>query len=470
MGLIGYNRMRFLCECLRDLDAGFRLYGGRLFVVESKMPHVLQQLSKEFRIEKITWDQDCEALYHPRDDAVKETCETLGIAWIERLGHTLWNPEDILEANGEEPPLTQAAFLQVATSLGHPDRPRGKVDLSDVSFLKSDGVSDGLKKELKLFDGVPDPADFGFRATRPHETPYWMGGECRGLDLLSRRLEQEARAFQDGICRVTQTRPNILAPATSLSPYLRFGCVSVRRMYWEIQDLYEEVRGGASTAHVHLIDQLIWREFFYVMSARNPHYDKMEENPICLNIRWDDDPVALACWEEGMTGYPLIDAFMRQLKEEGWIHHLGRNLVAQFLTRGAMWLSWVPGLRHFLRYQLDADWSVCSGNWMWISSSAFEKVLDCSHCLSPVTFGKRLEPSGEFVRRYVPELQNFPTEWIYQPWQAPESVQEKSGCVIGKDYPLPIVDYAQASQRCRYVSVFQKNVIMNLSFYLRIPE
>ncbi|CAG0908248.1 unnamed protein product [Cyprideis torosa] len=87
---------------------------------------------------------------------------------------------------------------------------------------------------------------------------------------------------------------------------------------------------------------------------------------------------------------------------------------------------------------------------MWISSSAFEKVLDCSHCLSPVTFGKRLEPSGEFVRRYVPELQNFPTEWIYQPWQAPESVQEKSGCVIGKDYPLPIVDYSQASQRCRY--------------------
>ncbi len=128
--------------------------------------------------------------------------------------------------------------------------------------------------------------------------------------------------------------------------------------------------------------QLVWREFFYTMSVNNPYYGEMERNELCLNVPWyphEDRPEWYA-FAEARTGYPFIDAGMRQLYKEGWIHHVVRNAISCFLTRGDLWINWEPGLRLFLKYQLDADWSVCAGNWMWISSSAFEDVSGHVYC------------------------------------------------------------------------------------------
>ena len=141
----------------------------------------------------------------------------------------------------------------------------------------------------------------------------------------------------------------------------------------------------------------------------------------------------------GRTGYPFIDAGIKQLYTEGWIHHIVRNALACFLTRGDLWLNWEEGLNMFLKYLLDADWSVCAGNWMWVSSSAFEQVFNCSSCLDPGTYGRRSDPWGEYVKKYIPELASYPVEFIYEPWKAPRAVQEKAGCVVGKDYPERIV-------------------------------
>lgn len=118
---------------------------------------------------------------------------------------------------------------------------------------------------------------------------------------------------------------------------------------------------------------------------------------------------------------------------------------SRFLTRSGLWLSWEIGLEHFLKYLLDADWSVCAGNWMWVSSSAFEKLLDSTKC-SIVPFGQRLDPDGCYIKRYVPELCNLPKKYIHQPWMTPIEVQEKCECIIGQDYPTPIIDLTQASQ------------------------
>lgn len=117
----------------------------------------------------------------------------------------------------------------------------------------------------------------------------------------------------------------------------------------------------------------------------------------------------------------------------------------RFLTRTGMWLSWEIGLQHFLKHLLDADWSVCAGNWMWVSSSAFEKLLDSSKC-SIVPLAQRLDPYGDYVKRYVPELRNLPNKFIHQPWLTPVDVQVKHECIIGQHYPEPIIDLAQASQ------------------------
>lgn len=117
----------------------------------------------------------------------------------------------------------------------------------------------------------------------------------------------------------------------------------------------------------------------------------------------------------------------------------------RFLTRTGLWLSWEIGLQHFLKHLLDADWSVCAGNWMWVSSSAFEKLLDSSKC-SIIPLAERLDPDGDYVKRYVPELRNLPTKFVHQPWTAPAEVQEKHECVVGRHYPEPIIDLAQALQ------------------------
>lgn len=115
-----------------------------------------------------------------------------------------------------------------------------------------------------------------------------------------------------------------------------------------------------------------------------------------------------------------------------------------FLTRSGLWASWEIGNQHFMKYLLDADWSVCAGNWMWVSSSAFESLLDSSDC-SIIAVGQRLDPNGKYVRRYVPELKDYPTKFIQQPWTASLKIQEESYCIIGENYPFPIIDLDQAS-------------------------
>ncbi|CAG9133431.1 unnamed protein product [Plutella xylostella] len=147
---------------------------------------------------------------------------------------------------------------------------------------------------------------------------------------------------------------------------------------------------------------------------------------------------AARCGCPGSTGCTTSSSTCWTLIESG-------NTVASFLTRGTLWLSWEHGLHHFLKYLLDADWSVCAGNWMWVSSSAFEALLDSGECADPVRLGQRLDPSGEYVRRYVPELSQMPRNYVYEPWKAPLEVQERANCVIGRDYPAPIVNHLAAA-------------------------
>ncbi|XP_054717384.1 cryptochrome-1-like [Uloborus diversus] len=218
------------------------------------------------------------------------------------------------------------------------------------------------------------------------------------------------------------------------------------KFYWSLRDLDKTVEPDEFVRD-GLVGQLIWREYFYTMCMNNPNFHKMLGNPICLNIDWIQDDEMLEAWTKGRTGFPLIDAAMRQLLQEGWIHHVARNSVACFLTRGDLWISWEEGLKVFLKYLVDADLPVCAGNWMWVSSSAFEVVLQSSLCISPTSYLRRFEPSGQYIKKYVKELSNMPGEYLFEPWLAPLEVQKSAGCILGKDYPLPIVEHQAASEK-----------------------
>lgn len=230
---------------------------------------------------------------------------------------------------------------------------------------------------------------------------------------------------------------------TGLSPYLRFGCLSSRLFYHQLSDLYWKVKKSRPPQSLH--GQLLWRDFFYAAATNNPNFDRMENNNICVQIPWDRNASALAKWAEGRTGFPWIDAIQTQLREEGWIHPVARHATVCFLTRGALWLSWEEGMRVFDEIMLDADWSVNAGMWMWMSCSSFFQSIFHLYC--PVNFGRKVDPTGDYIRKYLPVLKNFPNQFIHEPWKAPLIAQQKAKCVIGKDYPLPMIDHIQAAKR-----------------------
>lgn len=163
-------------------------------------------------------------------------------------------------------------------------------------------------------------------------------------------------------------------------------------------------------------------------------------------------------------GFPWIDAIMRQLKQEGWIHHLARHSVACFLTRGDLFISWERGAEVFEEYLIDHDSALNIGNWLWLRFD-YLKLLNISasayfttyfRVYSPIVFGKQYDKEGKYIKKvrnpdlhniqYVPELKNMPVKYIFEPWTAPKAVQEQSGCIIGKNYPKPIVDHAVVSK------------------------
>jgi len=192
-----------------------------------------------------------------------------------------------------------------------------------------------------------------------------------------------------------------------------------------------------------LYDQLFWREFFYVLANTNPNFDRMRNNPVCVQIPWSTDTIALKKWTDGQTGYPLIDAILTQMKIEGWIHEKAKHAVICFLTYGGLWLSWEEGMKIFDKYLLDAEYSVNVGTWIWLSaSSCFQQI----NYYCPVNFGRSIDPNGDYIRRYLPILKNFPNKFIHAPWTASKMVQKKAKCLIGKQYPMPIIDYKQASK------------------------
>ncbi|XP_067947686.1 cryptochrome-1-like [Watersipora subatra] len=453
-----FHRMRFLHESLECLDAQFQSFGGRLYTFQGGTTRTLENICEEWGVTRLTYQEEPEAIWKERDDNVKHLCEKLGVERIAKTGHTLWNPHDIIECNGGTPPLTYDIFTHVTKLMGLPNKP-----LEIPDFTNRLVVAQDFESKFKL----PEYGSLGFReeAKAPdNRFNKWKGGEDEALKLMHLRLKVEEVAFSSGYILPNQYLPELCAPPRSLSAHLKFGCLSVKRFYWEIQQAYVKVVGRESNGvELGVVAQLIWREFFYTMSAQNLKYGQIEGNRICLPIPWYTNAEFEERVEMGRTGYPFVDAIMNQLRLEGWIHHVGRHMVASYLTRGDLWLSWEVGVKIFEKYLLDYDWSICAGNWMWVSSSAFEKALDCPKCFDPVKYGQRMDPNGDYVRRYVPALKKYPLKYLFQPWLAPAKVQQDAGCIVGKDYPARMNDHKVSARECNsHMDQIRKSMVDQL--------
>nr|VAX58685.1 cryptochrome circadian regulator 1bb [Squalius pyrenaicus] len=435
---LGVNSWRFLLQCLEDLDASLRKLNSRLFVIRGQPANIFPRLFKEWKVSRLTFECDSEPFGKERDAAIKKLASEAGVEVIVKISHTLYDLDRIIELNGGQPPLTFKRFQALASSMEPPEPPLDPPALGLMGNCVTP-VSDNHSEKY----GVPLLEELGFD-TEGLAPAVWPGGESEALRRMDRHLGPDSTAaWQENFERPKQNSSPLLASPLGLSPYLRLGYMSCRLFHCKLTQLYKKVKNNANPS-ISLYDKLLWREFFYTAATNNPRFDRAEGNPICIRIPWDRNPEALAKWAEARTGFPWIDAIMTQLRQEGWIHHLARHAVACFLTRGDLWISWEEGMKVFEELLLDADWSVNAGSWLCHSCSSFFQQF--FHCYCPVSFGRRPYPNGDYIRRYLPVLRGFPAKYIYDPWNAPESVQKAAKCIIGVHYPKPMVHHAEASR------------------------
>ncbi len=429
---VGLNRMRFLLESLQDLDRSLRALSSRLLVVRGKPVEVLPGLWRQWQINRLTFERDTEPYALTRDGQVHDLAQPAGVEVIVCTSHTLYDPDQLIKANRGRAPQTYQSFCKLVARLGPP-----------LETVASPASLPSLAEVTEAQYPIPSLSELGYPAQPEAEPSLYQGGEHEGLRRLASYLSDPARVASFS---KPDTDPTAFEPpaTTALGPYLKFGCISVRTFYTQLQAVYAQLKSHTQPP-VSLLGQLYWREFFYTLAYVTPNYDQMVGNPLCRQIAWDDNEPALRAWAEARTGYPWIDAAMTQLRREGWLHHLSRHAVACFLTRGDLWLSWEKGQAVFNQLLIDADWSINASNWMWLSASAFFHAYH--RVYSPITFAKGYDPEGHYIRHYLPVLKQFPKQYIYEPWKAPLAVQQQADCLIGQDYPRPIVAHIEAKER-----------------------
>ncbi|CAO2044998.1 unnamed protein product [Urochloa humidicola] len=431
----GVARVRFLLESLGDLDARLRRLGSRLLLLRARddVADAVCAALKDWNIGKLCFESDTEPYALARDKKVTDFAMASGIEVFTPVSHTLFDPAEIINKNGGRPPLTYQSFIAIA---GEPPEPV----LEEYSELPP--VGDTGEYELLP---VPMLEELGYGDISQEEIPPFRGGETEALRRMTESLQNK-----EWVAKFEKPKGDpsaFLKPATTvLSPYLKFGCLSSRYFYYCIQDVYRSVRNYTKPP-VSLTGQLLWRDFFYTVSFGTPNFDQMKGNKICKQIPWIENEKLFVAWRDGRTGYPWIDAIMIQLRKWGWMHHLARHSVACFLTRSDLFIHWEKGRDVFDRLLIDSDWAINNGNWLWLSCSSF--FYQYHRIYSPITFGKKYDPNGNYIRHFIPVLKDMPREYIYEPWTAPLNIQKKAKCIIGKDYPKPVVDHVTASKECK---------------------
>jgi deoxyribodipyrimidine photo-lyase len=416
---VGPKRVAFLLGGLRQLDEDLRTRGSRLIVRRGDPQDELAALLADSGADAIFAEEDFSPYARQRDAGVA------GSLPLHLVGGPIVHPPgSVLKADGT-PYTVFTPFSRRWKALPAPQ----------AGAL------------LPAPDRIPTPPEVGGLAiptepALPAAVPFPLG---------EREAQRRLRVFVEGedppIYRYAALRDHLDVKGTShLSPYLRFGMLSARQAVVTALDAIAKAPDAKARAGAEMwLNELIWREFYVHILYHFPDVLQQSFRANLRDIAWQNDEGAFAAWCQGRTGYPVVDAAMRQLAQTGWMHNRARMIVASFLVKDLL-TDWRWGERYFMQHLVDGDPAANNGGWQWTAGTGTD-AAPTFRVFNPTSQGVKHDPQGAYVRRWVQELARVPDRFIHEPWKMPPDVQRSAGCVIGQDYPAPIVDHAWARER-----------------------
>jgi deoxyribodipyrimidine photo-lyase len=395
------NRVAFLLEALRELDGSLRKAGARLYLRRGDPVKEAVAVARECGAEELHTSADWSDYAMRREERLRRACVKERIGFRTHPGTTIVAPGVVTPSGGDHFKVF-SPFHRAWEDV--PARPRATTPRK-------------LAVPTRLAAGRLPALDSLLRGElSPERTP---GGEGEGRKRM--------RAFlRDGLSDYADHHDDLPGDQTSsLSPYLRFGCISSL----ELLDEARSRRGGAAFAR-----QLCWRDFHHQVLAANPSLPNRDYRP--RGDRWSRSRRAFEAWREGCTGYPIVDAAMRQLQREGRMHNRARMIVASFLTKD-LYIDWRWGARHFWDLLSDGEIANNAGNWQWVAGTGNDTRPN--RVFNPIRQAHRFDPQGTYVRRYLPELESVEGKAVHEPWRLGNAHRRQL------DYPEPIVDHDDAA-------------------------
>ena len=425
------RRVEFIRESLLELDAQLSAAGGGLITCHADAREAIPALARQLGVQAVFANHDYEPAAIERDRVVSDVLAAAGIGFETRKDQVVFERREVLTGSGTVfgvfTPYRNAWLKKLGES--------GARELAEAAFAPATGQLQPLPSGALRPSGLPLQA-MGFESTN-FSTLGIPAGESGARTLLDAFLERidgyhERRDF-----------PAVKGPSY-LSVHLRFGTVSIRELARLAHERTAAGAGASEGARVWL-SELVWRDFYFMILSQHPHVVGGSWKREYDRLAFENDGALFAAWCEARTGYPIVDAAMRQINQTGYMHNRLRMIVASFLVKDLL-VDWRRGERYFADQLNDFDLSANNGGWQWAASTGCD-AQPYFRIFNPVSQSQRFDADGKFIRRYLPELAKVPAKYIHAPWTMPALEQQMAGCTIGRDYPLPVVDHARQREK-----------------------
>jgi deoxyribodipyrimidine photo-lyase len=415
----------WLGQSLSALKAELEKRGSRLIIRRGPTCAALNDILAESGSSAVFWNRRYEPAAVARDRKLKCELRERGIAAESFNGSLLFEPWTIRNSSGQPFHVFSAfwrACLTKSVAPAFKDAPR-KLRTPEC-WPRSRELSElGLEPAVDWARGL--------RGT-------WQPGES-GARTQLKRFREDIEEYSVG-----RDMPSVVG-TSRLSPHLHFGEISPGQVWRAVLGTMSDGAIGDHTAGEAYLRQISWREFAYQLLHHHPETPEQALRPEFAGFPWKTDPRTLRAWKLGKTGYPLVDAGMRELWHTGWMHNRVRMVVASFLVKHLL-IGWQEGAAWFWDTLVDADLANNTLGWQWVAGCGTD-AAPYFRIFNPVIQGEKFDPAGGYVRRWVPELAGLPDEWIHKPWKAPASILTKAGVQLGRTYPLPIIGHNEARER-----------------------